>query len=329
MRAGALTADRGPRWRRPPKRGSTRPARGSCAPNSGRPYKPGTIRGYEQHLRLRVLPSAGASGSARSTCRRCNASSTGSSPTGLRRHDRAAVAPLRAIYRRAQQLGDVQRTRSPGSRCPVNRRRNASPRGAVRRYSGGSSARTVRCGRPRYTAASVAASYARCAPRTSTSPPVRFTYSAAGTQRRRESAKTEAADRRVPIAAPLRDHLDEQLLGVDGEDVFGGPRGSQDDRARRRRDEGGRAQDLPRCRHTYASYMIAAGVNVKALSEFMGQAHRDHLRQVRQADARRGARSGRAARRLSGPPGGRRRRPECTVDCTAPRANPLVDWDGS
>jgi integrase len=36
--------------------------------------------------------------------------------------------------------------------------------------------------------------------------------------------------------------------------------------------EGLRRITLHECRHTFASYMIAAGVNVKALSTFMGHA---------------------------------------------------------
>jgi len=75
----------------------------------------------------------------------------------------------------------------------------------------------------------------------------------------------------VPIPAPLRDYLDEQLLSVDGEYVFGGPAKAR--KTIERGTEAMRAAGLTTfhgCRHTYASYMIAAGVNAKALSEFMG-----------------------------------------------------------
>jgi integrase len=42
--------------------------------------------------------------------------------------------------------------------------------------------------------------------------------------------------------------------------------------ARAQRDAGLEPLGIHDCRHTYASMMIAAGVNAKALSEFMGHA---------------------------------------------------------
>jgi integrase len=73
--------------------------------------------------------------------------------------------------------------------------------------------------------------------------------------------------RTVPIAAVLRDYLDEHL--------FGKPRwvSGANDRARERWQE----RNLPvlhlhETRHTYASFAIAAGLNAKTLSTYMGHA---------------------------------------------------------
>ena len=128
--------------------------------------------------------------------------------------------------------------------------------------------------------------------RTSTSPPASSGSSAAGTRRR--ASRPDQEPRRpapVPIAAVLRDHLVEHKLGSGGTRA-----GVRPDGARRldysaspgvrsgpappRRRAGARTERAPalepitlhECRHTFASLMIAAGVNAKALSTYMGHA---------------------------------------------------------
>ena len=94
--------------------------------------------------------------------------------------------------------------------------------------------------------------------------------------------KSHAGIRRVPIPAALRSFLAPLKLasGVDPETLVFGLRGrpfsasSIGERARR----AWRAAELEpitlhECRHTFASLMIAAGVNAKALSTFMGHAN--------------------------------------------------------
>jgi len=82
--------------------------------------------------------------------------------------------------------------------------------------------------------------------------------------------------RTVPIAAVLRDYLDEHLLTCeDDEHVFGPPRWASrsNDRARARWEERGLlVLHLDETRHTYASFAIAAGLNAKTLSTYMGHA---------------------------------------------------------
>jgi integrase len=107
--------------------------------------------------------------------------------------------------------------------------------------------------------------------------------------------KSKAGVRTVPILAVLRDHLDARALGSGSDLMFG--RGPDEpfapkaiaDRAKRawvevskrERDVAereGRNLDLLRpitlheCRHTFASLLIDAGVNPKAIQEFMGHA---------------------------------------------------------
>ena len=94
--------------------------------------------------------------------------------------------------------------------------------------------------------------------------------------------KSRAGRRRVPIAAVLRAHLRALALALDRSDpdalVFGDRTGDAV-RLRRRRSRAlarpGESAELDpiglhAARHTAASVMIAAGVNVKALSEFLG-----------------------------------------------------------
>ena len=93
--------------------------------------------------------------------------------------------------------------------------------------------------------------------------------------------KSRAGIRRVPIPARLRDELVEHRMSGDSDErVFGRPDGrpfnprTVDRRAQR---AWGRSTSTPiglhEARHTFASLMIAAGVNAKALATYMGHAN--------------------------------------------------------
>ena len=107
--------------------------------------------------------------------------------------------------------------------------------------------------------------------------------------------KSKAGVRTVPILAVLRDHLDARALGTGSDLVFGrrpdepfNPKSIADPAKRawaavngNEREEAereGRNPDLlpsltfHECRHTFASLLIDAGVNPKAIQEFMGHA---------------------------------------------------------
>jgi integrase len=91
--------------------------------------------------------------------------------------------------------------------------------------------------------------------------------------------KSSAGRRRVPIPAVLRDHLIAHKLatGVQGI-VFtcsGPDQPFSSVASQKRADKAWRAAGLGRltlhaCRHGYASFMIDAGINPKALQTFMG-----------------------------------------------------------
>jgi integrase len=95
--------------------------------------------------------------------------------------------------------------------------------------------------------------------------------------------KTAAGRRRVPIALALRDILTEHRIrsGRSGAElIFGRTKSvafngkALQDRADTAWRKAGLGRITPHeCRHTFASLMIAAGVNAKALSTFMGHAN--------------------------------------------------------
>jgi len=97
----------------------------------------------------------------------------------------------------------------------------------------------------------------------------------------RVAPKSRAGARTVPIPRVLRRHLAEQRLArrKKGKLFFGpgGERPFSNQSVSQRADRIWKAAQLEPiglhdCRHTFASLMIAAGVNAKALSTFMGHA---------------------------------------------------------
>ncbi len=92
--------------------------------------------------------------------------------------------------------------------------------------------------------------------------------------------KSQTGRRRVPLSATLRRHLKEHRLGQGrgGEGLCFGALGERafdpravSVRARAAWERAGLSPiSLHECRHTYAAFMIAAGVNAKALQTYMG-----------------------------------------------------------
>jgi integrase len=282
LRAGTLTADRGPTLEGAARDWLEAARAGIIRSRSGQPFKPSTLRAYDQNLRLRLLPALGRERLGEITLPQVQRYVDRLAADGLAAETIAtSVAPLRAIYARAVRLGEVQvnPTRDlalPAPRAPE--RRIATPEEIERILA------AVAPGDRALWATAVYAGLRRGELYALRREDVDL---AAGVIHVRHGwdncegeiePKSRHARRRVPIPAVLRDHLLERRMANDGSEgadahVFGGANAAR--RAAERgtaamRDAGIEPLAIHDCRHTYASLMIAAGVNAKALSEFMG-----------------------------------------------------------
>jgi integrase len=274
---------------------------GTIRNRSGDPYKPSAIRAYDDALRLRVLPALGPH--RLTDIRRVDVQDLvdGLIAEGLGASTvRNTVLPLRAIFRRAVSRGEVGLNPTSGLELPAvrgKRDRIASPNEA---------AALIAALAPSDRALWATALYAGL--RLGELQALRWSDLDLAAGRIRVEAswdvkegrvgpKSRAGRRTVPLAGVLRDHLVEHRLRSDpGDLVFrrddGQPftpsavrkRAARD--WRRANDEermGAEAEEreprfltpitLHECRHTFASLMIAAGVNAKALSTYMGHAN--------------------------------------------------------
>ncbi len=261
---------------------------GSIRTRSGDRYKPSAVRSYEATLRLHLLHDLGAAKLSEVTrsdlqdvVERLHAK--GCSPSTIRN----ALMPLRAIYRRAVARGDVAVNPTTGLELPA-------VRGTRDRIVAPEQAAMLLNALPREDRALWAtALYAGLRRGELMALRVEDVDLAAGVLRVERSfdpkgghyvsPKSASGRRAVPIPAALRDHLDEHLLrtGRTGHDmIFARSDGrpfqstSVSQRAAKRWEKAGLAGiGLHEARHTFASLMIAAGVNAKALSTYMGHAN--------------------------------------------------------
>jgi len=255
---------------------------GTIRDRSGRRFKPSTLRSYEGALRQRVLPDL--SGARLSEISRNDLQDLADrlladdlSPSTVRN----VLMPLRAIYRRA--VGRSEVTVNPTSDLDLpavegKRDRIVPPEHAARLiaalpaderalwavafYAG------PRLGELRALRASdvdLAAGVLRIE---------------RGWDRVEGEIETKSRNRRtIPVPAALRDALDEHLLasGRRSNDLLLGRTPAQPfepttarDRARKAwRAAGLEGVGFHEARHTFASLMIAAGVNAKAISTYM------------------------------------------------------------
>jgi len=252
---------------------------------SGDRYKPSALRAYEQALRTKLLPRLGhrrlsaiTSAAIQDVVDRLVAD--GHSPSTVRN----AVLPLRAIYRRALSRSEVFANPTVGLSLP-----------AVR-------GRRERVARPAEAEALIAtlpeadrgiwatALYAglRCGELQALRwQDIDFERGLIRVERSWDpkvgpiEPKSRSGRRRVPLAKPLRAYLAAHRLRTSSDDEEGLVFGRSADGAfhqagltKRARSFWKGAQLSPiglhECRHTYAAFMIAAGVNAKALSTYMG-----------------------------------------------------------
>jgi integrase len=259
---------------------------GTIRNRSGDPYKPSALRGYAGAMRRHVLSDLGAVRLADLTRpdlqdfadRRL---SEGFSPSTIQ----VTLLPLRALFRRAVDRGDVAVDPCAGLRLPAIR-------GRRERYASPSEAEALLAAVPqrdRATWATAMYGGLRLGElRALRAQDVDLATGVIRVERGWDPAagpialKSSAGRRRVPIAAVLRDYLGEHLAQTKRQGpelVFGlaPTRPFTANMLQRRADKGWAKAKLERitpheCRHTFASLMIAAGVNAKALSTYMGHA---------------------------------------------------------
>lgn len=257
---------------------------GTIISSSGSPYKPATVRGYEGSLRLRVLPTFGAHRLSDLSRRDLQLyieqlRRDGVSPSRI--HN--TINPVRAIYRRALDLGDVSISPCDGLSLP------AEPKGRDRIATPAEAARLLDALPERHRPIWATAFFTglRIGELQALDwRHVDLDHNVIRVERSwdREGGfievKSGAGKRTVPIPRILRPHLVAHRLstGATGQ-VFRTVHGNTFEPsnirklARRWWKKAGLTAINPHeCRHTYASLMIAAGVNVKALSTYMGHA---------------------------------------------------------
>jgi len=252
---------------------------------SGDQYKPSAVRSYEAAMRLKVLPTLGSKrlGDVTRTDLQDLADkllAEGAQPSTIA----GALMPVRAIYRRALRRAEAGITINPttGLELPAvrgGRDRIASPAECARLLA------ALTRDRPLWATAM----YAGLRRGELQALRVQDIDLGHGVIHVRggwdpvagEIATKSGKDRRVPIAAVLRDYLDEHLLGLGwtGGFAFGATSADpfQPVAVVLRAKSAWKAAKLDaitphECRHTFASLMIAAGVNAKALSTYMGHA---------------------------------------------------------
>jgi integrase len=257
---------------------------------SGDTYKPGAIRGYDQGWRLRIKDEFGPK-------RLCDVTRTDLQDLvdqlvadGLNASTVVVtLLPLRAIFKRALARPDSGVTINPttGLQMPA-------VRGGRDRIAAPGEARSLLAAlEKRDRALWATAMYAGLRRGELMALHVEDVDLAAGVIHVRrgwdykagEIATKSGKDRKVPIAGVLRDYLDEHLLGLpwreqpDGlvlgasaaSPFTGTPTAQRAQRAWRKAKLA--AITLHECRHTCASFIIAAHMNPKALSTYMGPAN--------------------------------------------------------
>ncbi len=250
---------------------------------SGERYKPSALRAYEQALRTRILPTLGhlkLSAVSRPLIQHLvdHLVAEHLAPSTVRN----AILPLRAIYRRAYTRSQIPTNPTLGLRLPaVTARRERVARPAEARAL----LRALPQADRALWATALYAGLRRGELQALRWQDIDFTAGLIRVERGWDAKagpiepKSRAGRRRVPLARPLRSHLvAHRLLSQEsspGSLVFGhGDAAFSEKTIRRARAAWKHANlnglGLHECRHTYAAYMIAAGVNAKALSTYMG-----------------------------------------------------------
>ena len=283
LRQGTMRATAGVTLRQAAEEWMSMAQAGLVRNRSGDVYKPSALRGYEQSLRLRIVPALGPAKLGdirRSDLQRLvnRLMAEGVGPSTIRN----SLMPLRAIYRYALALDEVAVNPTSGVQLPAvrgRRERIASPAEAVCLIDAlpvGDQALWATALYAGLRSGELQALTDDLVDLDSNLIRVRWSWDP---KEGRVAPKSWAGRRTVPVPSALRRHLLEHRLarGRRSGLFFGGPDGrpfsnqSTTQRAERWwRRVGLDPIGLHECRHTFASLMIAAGVNAKALSTFMG-----------------------------------------------------------
>ncbi len=253
---------------------------GTVRNRSGDPYKPSAIRGYEKALRLRVLPRFGDM--KLSDLRRVDVQDFVDSMLAGGLHAStidSTVNPLRAIYRRAVSRGEIAVNPTRELEMPAIRSKKmriASPQEAKRLLAALPEGDQALWATARYAGLRRGELRALDRDRVDLSLGLIHVERAWDDKEGFITPKYNSK-RRVPIPAELRDHLmrhggEGLIFGRTPELPFD-PRGLTKRTDKAWKDAGLQRLTLHEGRHTFASLMIAAGVNAKALSTYMGHAN--------------------------------------------------------
>lgn len=260
---------------------------GAITNRSGDPYKPSALRSYEQAMRLRVLPAFGRTRLAdlqRPDLQRFinDLVAEGKNPSTIQ----VTLLPLRAIFRRSLSLGELVVNPCTGLEQPA-------VRGRRERYASPEEAEALLAAVPERDrpiwATAMYGGLRRGELRALRVEDVDLLHGLIRVERGWDphegeiKLKSNAGRRKVPISNALRGFLRDHLETAEraGSDrIFGSnkARAFRGEKLTERADAAWKSAGLNRitlheCRHTFASLMIAAGVNAKALSTFMGHAN--------------------------------------------------------
>lgn len=268
---------------------------GSIRTRSGDAYKPSVVRSYDSVLRVHIYPELGGLKLSEVTRRHVQAFANGLLAKNLNASTiRNALMPLRVIYGRSLADDEVSVDPVKGVRLPA-------VRGTRDRIASPDEAMSLLTALPDSDRALWACAFygglRRGELRGLRWEDVNLANGVICVERSWDDKadavepKSKAGKRKVPIAAVLRDYLDEHKLRCPWSDglVFGtsATQPFTPSAVRRRAHKAWNATNEQACeadpeaeqlepiglheaRHCFASMMIAAGVNAKALSSYMG-----------------------------------------------------------
>jgi integrase len=255
---------------------------GTVRSRKGEVYKPSAIRSYERCLRLRILPALGHVRLSHVERRHVQALVDGWLRGGLDPSTiKNTLNPLQAIYRRAVQRDVVAVNPTVGLDLPRSRGRRdriAPPDEGVRLLAALPSEDQPLWATAMYAGLRRGELRALLWENVDLATGVITVEAGWDDVEGEVEGKTVAARRSVPIPAALRDYLVAHKLRTGGNGLVFGREPSvpfEPSTVRRRALAAWSAAGLSpiglhEARHTYASLMIAAGVNAKALSTYIG-----------------------------------------------------------